>query len=120
MTVVCTPVVLVSTLALVISTVVPAPIAARIRSTNASGNCIRSIQDDWKVLLRAEASAATSVGTTFIDTQSWFCIEALCPAFVDKSAVYADSSHLTATYSESIGAVLQEKLQSLKIAPPSA
>jgi hypothetical protein len=84
------------------------------------GNCIRSIQDDWKVLLRAEASAATAAGTTFINTQSWFCIEALCPAFVDKSAVYADSSHLTATYSESIGAVLREKLQSLKIAPLSA
>ncbi|WP_104127633.1 acyltransferase family protein [Cryobacterium sp. Y57] len=84
------------------------------------GNCIRSIQDDWKVLLRAEASAVTVAGTTFINTQSWFCIEALCPAFVDKSAVYADSSHLTATYSESIGAVLREKLQSLEIAPPSA
>ncbi|WP_166789437.1 acyltransferase family protein [Cryobacterium sp. TMS1-20-1] len=83
------------------------------------GDCIRSIQDDFNLLLRAETSAATTAGTTFINTQPWFCIDALCPAFVGTSAVYADSGHLTATYSESIGAVLQEKLLSIKIAPPS-
>jgi len=82
-------------------------------------DCIRTIQDQWQILRHAEQSAATAAGTTFIDTQSWFCIGDRCPAFAGTSAVYADSGHLTKTYSESIGGVLQEKLQSLGAAPSS-
>ena len=47
---------------------------------------------------QAEMDAAARGGAVVVDPTSWFCTADLCPAVVQDVVVYADASHVTATY----------------------
>ncbi|KQO11406.1 hypothetical protein ASF06_01760 [Agreia sp. Leaf244] len=78
-------------------------------------DCIRSIPDSWTTLRTAEQNVATTLGIPFIESQPLFCDGPKCPAFVGKSAVYADSGHMTASYSSSIAPALAEAFAAVGI-----
>ena len=47
---------------------------------------------------QAEMDAAARGGAVVVDPTSWFCTAEVCPAVVQDVVVYADASHVTATY----------------------
>jgi hypothetical protein len=47
---------------------------------------------------KTEAQAAQQAGATLIDPTNWFCTATSCPPVIDDMIVYADNSHITATY----------------------
>ncbi|MCI2956150.1 acyltransferase [Agromyces atrinae] len=73
-------------------------------------DCVRPIMEDWFILRDAESAVAAEKGVTFIDTRDWFCLGDRCPSFVGTAAVYADSGHLTGTYSARLAPVLEQAL----------
>lgn len=76
-------------------------------------DCTGNLQPNWKNMLDAEAAASAEAGVEFVDTRDWFCVTDRCPAFVGTTSIYADSAHLTKTYSESLAPVIIAKLQEL-------
>jgi parallel beta-helix repeat protein len=59
----------------------------------------------------AEMQAAAAAGARVIDPSAWFCSATVCPAVVDKYVVYADASHITATYAMLRAPQLQSALE---------
>lgn len=78
-------------------------------------DCMRPIPDNWHVLKAAESTAAASAGAVFLDTQSWFCAGDRCPSFVGTTAVYADSGHLTASFSTRLAPVVAQALSDAQV-----
>lgn len=78
--------------------------------------CDRQITDGWRHQAAAEAAAARTTGTGYLDTRSWFCTASgECPWAVDGSVVRTDTHHLTAEFSARLAAVMRTAL--LTVAP---
>ncbi len=59
---------------------------------------------------RIETAAAKRAGATPIDPTSWFCTASVCPAVINDMIVYADNSHITATYARWLAPVFSAAL----------
>lgn len=93
-----------------IVTLSPAPGAINLQSCytplSRPSNCIGDVSENWRILRNAEADASSDKGVHHIDTESWFCSGGRCPAAIDTTAVYTDSSHITRGYSEKLAPVM--------------
>jgi len=58
---------------------------------------------------RAERRAAAAVGDTYVNPFKWFCLSR-CSPVIGSFEVYADSTHVTAVYSEFLEGVLAQSL----------
>jgi hypothetical protein len=57
-----------------------------------------------------ETAAVSQAGATVIDPTSWFCTPTLCPPVIADQIVYADNSHITATYAKWLAPQLSSAL----------
>jgi hypothetical protein len=57
-----------------------------------------------------EANAVHRAGAAVIDPAGWFCTATVCPPVIDHMIVYADGSHVTATYATWLAPVLATAL----------
>ncbi len=60
-----------------------------------------------------------AAGITVVDPVSWLCSATLCPVIVGNTLVYRDDSHLTNTYSATLGPVIQLVLTNPALAATS-
>ncbi|HET7027015.1 MAG TPA: acyltransferase family protein [Candidatus Limnocylindrales bacterium] len=58
-----------------------------------------------------ERAAAKASGAAVVDLTASLCVRGLCPAVANGMIVYRDSHHLTATFSRSLGPVLDRALR---------
>jgi peptidoglycan/LPS O-acetylase OafA/YrhL len=75
-------------------------LARRAGSTRLEGMVARSL----------EADAVHNAGAAVIDPVGWFCTATVCPPVIDNMIVYADGSHVTATYATWLAPVLATAL----------
>jgi peptidoglycan/LPS O-acetylase OafA/YrhL len=71
-------------------------------------DCVTEPSQRYRELALA-ASQVTKI--TPVSTEAWFCSAGACPAFAGKTPVYADTGHMTGTYSKSLGPVLAAVLK---------
>jgi hypothetical protein len=57
-----------------------------------------------------ETAAVVQAGATVIDPTDWFCTATSCPAVIANQIVYADNSHITATYANWLSPLLSASL----------
>ncbi|WP_308796884.1 acyltransferase family protein [Agromyces silvae] len=57
------------------------------------------------------AAEASVPETTYVDLTEYFCNEDVCPTVIGDTLVYRDAHHLTATFSASLSAVLEEAIE---------
>jgi len=62
---------------------------------------------------RTEAQAAQQAGATLVDPTSWFCTATSCPPVIDNMIVYADNSHITATYAAWLAPLMSTALKKI-------
>jgi peptidoglycan/LPS O-acetylase OafA/YrhL len=58
----------------------------------------------------AQAAAAVEHGAVVVDMTDFFCNDSTCPAIIGATLVYSDEHHVTATFSRSLGPVLEQRL----------
>ncbi len=75
-------------------------------------DCESAVPPIWFSQSSADSAAATSTGTTYLDTHLWFCsTNYACPAFVRTTPIYYDGAHLTKAYSTMLGVQLANALK---------
>jgi peptidoglycan/LPS O-acetylase OafA/YrhL len=52
-------------------------------------------------------------GVSLLDTSSYFCTDAVCPAMIGNVRVYMDRSHITRTYMRTVTSLLESDLRPL-------
>ena len=62
---------------------------------------------------RTEVAAAQQAGAAVVDPTAWFCTATTCPAVINKMIVYADNSHITATYAAWLSPVLSAAMKKI-------
>lgn len=73
---------------------------------SAPADCVGTVPGDWGA---TERKLALSVpNAVYVDSIPWFCYQGKCPSFVGTVPVKLDASHITATYAERLGPVIQE------------
>jgi hypothetical protein len=60
-----------------------------------------------------ESTAVAQAGATLIDPTSWFCTATTCPPVIANQIVYADNSHITATYAKWLSPLLTDALRKI-------
>ena len=92
----------------------PPPLVRSLRqcapSNHTPAECAARIDDSWRALSTTQAAMAKSAGATYVDTESWFCIDGICPAFVGRTPVTTDGRQLTDAFSSLIAPLLREVL----------
>ncbi len=73
-------------------------------------DCLGTISGPFAAISEAERTAAQDAGTSYIESESWFCRGDRCPGFVGTTPVYAEGNHLTVAYATELGPVLREAL----------
>jgi peptidoglycan/LPS O-acetylase OafA/YrhL len=58
----------------------------------------------------AEKTRARQAGAELVDPTPWFCTKTICPVVVDGMIVFADDSHITATYARWLAPTLRATL----------
>ena len=61
--------------------------------------------------INGEMAVAASVGALYINDVPWMCSTKTCPAVIGKYEVYQDQAHITSTYANFLGPVLEEALR---------
>jgi peptidoglycan/LPS O-acetylase OafA/YrhL len=62
-----------------------------------------------------ERRTAHQAGALLVDPTPWFCTAKVCPVVIDRMLVFADDSHITATYARWLTPALRRALASLKV-----
>jgi hypothetical protein len=76
-------------------------------------NCVRQVSGNWTTLSAADKAAAATAGARYVDTRLWFCNGTnYCPAFVGRTPVSYDGTHMTAAYAAVIAPELRTVLTS--------
>jgi peptidoglycan/LPS O-acetylase OafA/YrhL len=57
-----------------------------------------------------QTKVAKELGVQNIETTGWFCFEKLCPPIVQNIVVYQDDNHVSNTYAQYLGGLLEQKL----------
>jgi peptidoglycan/LPS O-acetylase OafA/YrhL len=77
-------------------------------------DCVISPDKRYDELYNAVRNAAAAMQDENIDvirTRDWFCSGNYCPGFVGTTPVYADKSHLTSSYSSTLGPLFASALK---------
>ncbi len=92
----------------------PPPRAGNLQScvtrVSTPADCTEPITADWRSLRAAERAAARSADATYVDPESWFCVDGRCPAVVGDTPVYTDGRHLTQAYAQRLAPQLRAGL----------
>jgi hypothetical protein len=72
----------------------------------------RDVAFNWR-FLKLERAAAKATGGTIVDLSNDICPATSCPVVIDKTIVYRDSHHLTATFARALAPVMAAKLPEL-------
>ena len=54
----------------------------------------------------AAKDAFHNEASRYVDTETWFCVQSICPAIVGNVVVYRDGSHISSRYAELLGPLL--------------
>ena len=82
-------------------------------STGAPSDCnheISAVHIDASDRLRDAVEEVASPNVRFVETDSLFCTEGICPGQVDGVVVLVDDRHVTDAYADYIGPALGELL----------
>ena len=64
---------------------------------------------NWR-FMKLERAAAKATGGTIVDLSNDICPATSCPVVIDKTIVYRDAHHLTATFARSLAPLMAEQL----------
>jgi hypothetical protein len=76
-------------------------------------DCVIHPTSDYETFGSAQKAAIAALAlptVSFVPAESWFCINGLCPSFVENASATSDGSHLTEPASERLGPLLAEAL----------
>ena len=74
-------------------------------------DCVGKPDSFWANATQGEkAAAGTEPSADYVSTRDWFCSDGQCPAFVGRTPVTVDGSHLSIQYSEQLGPLLRQAL----------
>ncbi|HVT78538.1 MAG TPA: acyltransferase family protein [Acidimicrobiales bacterium] len=73
-------------------------------------DCTATVTPRWYSVQDAEKTAAEAANATYVDPVGWFCYQGGCPAVIGSTPVTWDGTHITATYSRTLGAPLRAAL----------
>lgn len=89
----------------------PAPLECANRLVGPT-SCQVAASEEFGVKVAAESAATERFkNASLIDTESWFCADGQCPAYVGDHIVKTDSTHLTNDMGEALGPVLLDVLR---------
>lgn len=88
------------------------------KHTNNIQSCAMSRSDpstrlEAMIQRKTEAQAAQQAGATLVDPTNWFCTATSCPPVIDNMIVYADNSHITATYARWLAPLMSTALKKI-------
>ena len=86
---------------------VPACLSRRDRDARSCGT---SREYALTLHLARDGRAAEMLGATLVDPTAWLCDDERCPAVIDRTIVYRDDHHLTATMARRLAPVLEPAL----------
>lgn len=73
-------------------------------------DCVRGPTADWSTDVAGESAAAAASKVAYVQTHDWFCVDDLCPAFVGRTPVTVDGTHLSIPFSKSLAPLLRPAL----------
>ncbi|RFA14299.1 hypothetical protein B7R21_06865 [Subtercola boreus] len=85
----------------------PQSCASRVSSPR---DCVFSPPAEWASFATAEKRVGDAPQRTFVNTLTWFCTNARCPAFVGTTPVKRDSTHITPQYAELVAPLLSDAI----------
>jgi len=72
--------------------------------------CLSPPEERSLVMMEATRRAADAAGAEFLDTQSWFCWDDLCPTVVGQLITHRDIEHISIPYSEYLAPEIRRQL----------
>jgi peptidoglycan/LPS O-acetylase OafA/YrhL len=75
-------------------------------------DCISHVTQQWTTYSQADAEVAEYLGAAYISSEPWFCVDGLCPSFVDGVPTKSDHVHMLPAYADKIAPVIRESLRS--------
>jgi len=85
--------------------------------TSSPADCISNVGIQWPAQAEADQAAMRSIGGTWIDSRTWFCVGNLCPAFVGTTPTKFDVFHMSVPYALKIAPAIEETLIADGIVP---
>lgn len=73
-------------------------------------DCTAVVSPAYTAITAAERVITERAGAVYVDTLGWFCAAQSCPAFVDRTPIYADGVHITQEYADRLGDVMRDAL----------
>ena len=67
-----------------------------------------------------QETAGTVKGSTLLDLTKYYCRDGICPAVIGGVTVYRDVTHLTVTYSKTLGPYIYRELVDIGAIKPAA
>ncbi|MFL6131340.1 MAG: acyltransferase family protein [Nocardioidaceae bacterium] len=74
-------------------------------------DCSFPIDDLSDTSRAASLAGARAAGARYVDWLDWVCADGICPEVIGSNAVWADSHHLTATFSRSLRDPIAKAMQ---------
>jgi hypothetical protein len=90
--------------------VATAPVDCLQRRNATLRTCVSPLTDYSGSSARTQRTMAAQAGIGFVDVQSWFCWNALCPSVIGSRVVYTDVGHVTQTYAAHLTPLLAPAL----------
>ncbi|GAB2854370.1 SGNH hydrolase domain-containing protein [Myroides odoratimimus subsp. xuanwuensis] len=79
--------------------------------SSSPAECVSSVGGYWTDQAAADRAMIEDLGGEWLDASQWFCVEELCPAFVDQTPTKLDFVHMTTDYAVKIAPVMAEAFQ---------
>lgn len=65
----------------------------------------------YRLVAGAESAAARDTGALFVPTENWYCVDGVCPGFVESVPIKRDRTHTTKQYAEVLGPILSDQIE---------
>lgn len=78
-------------------------------------DCAGSVTASHKKYSAADETVAAALGGVAVESASWFCVQDLCPAFVEETPTKGDRLHVAPRYVDIIEPAMEEALRAAGI-----
>ena len=73
-------------------------------------SCEYTPDSAYRLVAGAESAAARGTGALFVPTENWYCVDGMCPGFVDSVPIKRDRTHTTKQYAAVLGPILHDQI----------
>lgn len=84
-----------------------------IKRLSAPADCASYVADGWYDHVEGERAAARVEGAVYVSTLPWFCLDNLCPAWVEDIPATTDGGHLARGVAALLEPLMREALEPL-------